>query len=117
MQIKETMKKIISTIALVFVLGTIAFAQNDGEQRAVATARVAAGDCLQGHSNVTSYVTENYNCNIFDGTGVNRTVTFVSKVKCPQGAICILGFITLAKVVVDCDYNVTSSSCGNLVTQ
>ena len=113
----KKMKKILSTIALVFVLGTFAFAQNNGESRAVAKARVAAHDCLVGQSNVSYYVTENFNCNIFDGIGINRTVTFISNIKCPKGAYCILGFIPLATVVVDCNYNVTSTSCDGLVTQ
>lgn len=112
------MKKVLSTIAMVFVLGTMAFAQgNNGEDRAVAAARKAAQDCLNVQGQVTHYVTENYNCNSFDGTGINRTVTFTKEVKCPPGAICILGFITLATVVVDCDYTVTSVSCNGLVTQ
>ena len=110
------MKKIL-LLAAATVLGTIAFAQNDGEQRAVAVARAELsgnGGCLQqGLDNIQYSVTENYNCNIFDGVGINRTVTFFSTPPCPNpNQPCPLGPIRLiGQVIVDCDYSVVGSTC------
>lgn len=107
------MRKILTLIATTFVLGTMSFAQNDGEQRAIAAARSAiANDCLSGSTNVKVSVTENYNCNIFDGVGINRTIYFYSEPICPPGQICPLFPIKpIASVVVDCDYSVVSIEC------
>lgn len=94
--------------------GTISFAQNNnnGEAQAVAAARSAiASTCLKGYTSIDVFVTENYNCNIFDGVGVNRTIDFYNIPKCPPNTFCKVYALQIAQVEVDCNNNIVNTVC------
>lgn len=112
------MKKILLSIVMTLALGASVFAQNSSEQSAVNAARTAIKQsCDNAQGNLSYAVTENYNCNIFDGTGVNRTISFWRTPVCPGNQICIAVVIPVGTVVVDCDNSIVSVSCGAPVTQ
>ena len=101
------MKNLI-TLAFAFVIGTAAFAQtqsNDVVAIAKARAEIQA-TCLSGTGEVQVSVYQ-------DSDGIFY-VYFYSAFKCPPNQLCALFFriAPLARVTLDADYNILSSTCG-----
>ena len=106
------MKKVITLLAMTIVLGTISFAQSNGQNQALGKARGAAKDCLKGYQNIKSSVTDNFICNDIGNVGnMNRTIFFYSEPPCPGNDPCPYRIAALATVVIGCDGNVESVTC------
>ena len=117
------MKKLFSVLAIgAAVAMSLAFTNDSNnvvndENRAIAVAKNAlVTSCSNTQGNLQASVSENYNCNIFDGVGINRTVTFYRTPNCPPNQICIQVIEVVGQVVVDCDFSVASVSCGTAST-
>jgi len=108
------MRKITTTLLVVFAFATMSFAQTySDDERAIAAARAEVqSTCLVGAGEIQVYVTQGASCD--NSGGVIRTVTFYDQPKCPPNMICPLFFWirNLATVTVDCDFNVVDARCG-----
>lgn len=117
------MKKVIFTLALV-AFASFSFSNNDekgpkkevtAETATIAKAKGAIkSSCPNADGNLTASVKVLSSCFV---DGFVTEVTFYKTTPCPPNQICIQLVEVIGSVVLDCENNVMSVTCGGAVAQ
>ncbi|MFP5471869.1 MAG: hypothetical protein ACLGGV_09765 [Bacteroidia bacterium] len=103
---------------MVTVSSAFTSANDNDEKRAIAVAKAAVSQECGAVGDANAAVEENFICNDIDGGfgNMNRTITFYRVSPCPPNQVCIQIVEVVGSAVVDCEFNVTSVTCGEAVT-
>lgn len=108
------MKKVLSTLALIFVATSFAMSGADSDSQTIAIARAALkSTCDDVNGDLSASVNVVGACFI---DGFIKEVTFYRPVKCPPNMICIQMIALSGVVTLDCDNNVIGVQCGSAAT-
>jgi hypothetical protein len=100
-----------SILMLLFANASFAQSSNEGYYtgKATATLNSCLAEARQSGLIVNSFV-------ITDETSCTTTVEFYGRINCPGNMLCPQVIYPVGSVTFDCNGNVVSSNCGNVVT-